>query len=209
MIRLYHCPDARSFRCLWALEELRLPYELVSMPFPPRETTPEYRNINPLATIPTFVDGDTVLTESAAILQYLAARHAPATLAVEPGEPDYGAWLNWLHYGEATLTTVQTVVLRYKFTEPEARRLPQAVADYTQLFDERLQVVADALSRREYLCANRFTVADINLHYSLQLARFLGLGARFTAGLDAYMERLQAREAFRAARKAQKLKAVA
>ena len=207
MIRLYHCPDARSFRCLWALEELRLPYELVSMAFPPRQTTPSYLQINPLGTIPALVDGQTVLTESAAILQYLAVRHGPTPLAVEPGESDYGAWLNWLHYGEATLTTVQTVVLRYKFTEPETRRLPQAVADYTQLFDDRLQVVADALGDREYLCADRFTVADINLHYSLQLARFLGLDARLTPKLSAYMERLQAREAFRAARKAQKVKA--
>ncbi|MCQ4322483.1 glutathione S-transferase N-terminal domain-containing protein [Stutzerimonas stutzeri] len=71
MITLYHCMSARSFRALWALEELGLDYELMMLPFPPRLFKKEYLSINPLGTIPAFFDGDTFMTESSAI------RHRP------------------------------------------------------------------------------------------------------------------------------------
>ena len=72
MIELWHCPDARSFRPLWALEELGLPYELVLLPFPPRWLEPSFLELNPLGTIPFFTDGDVQMTESAAITLHLA-----------------------------------------------------------------------------------------------------------------------------------------
>ncbi|WP_296222297.1 glutathione S-transferase N-terminal domain-containing protein, partial [uncultured Sphingomonas sp.] len=96
MIELYHCADARSFRALWALEELGLDYKLHLLPFPPRVREPSYLDVNPLGTIPLLVEGETRMTESAAIVQYLATRAGPNDLVVEPGSPDYGVWLNWL-----------------------------------------------------------------------------------------------------------------
>ena len=59
MIHLYHCINARSLRPLWTLEEMRLPYELTVLPFPPRALAPEYKQLNPLGTIPLLLDGDT------------------------------------------------------------------------------------------------------------------------------------------------------
>ena len=76
---LYHCINARSFRVLWMLEELGLPYELKVLPFPPRSRDEQYLEVNPLGTIPAFLDGDVWMSESAAICQYLAARHSPHT----------------------------------------------------------------------------------------------------------------------------------
>ena len=67
MITLYHCVDARSFRALWALEEVGVPYELRMLPFPPRYLQREYLKVNPLGTIPLMIDGETRMTESAAI----------------------------------------------------------------------------------------------------------------------------------------------
>ena len=67
MITLYHCPDARSFRALWALHEIGLDYDLVLLPFPPRVHDRTYLDINPLGTIPFLIDGETVMSESAAI----------------------------------------------------------------------------------------------------------------------------------------------
>src|SRR6476661_7242932 len=82
MIRLYHCTDARSFRPLWTLEELGLDYELTVMPFPPRYRAKAFMAVNPLGTIPALVDGETFMTESAAITQYLVTRYGPSDLAV-------------------------------------------------------------------------------------------------------------------------------
>lgn len=104
MIVLYHCQAARSFRPLWALEEMGLPYTLKMLGFPPRVKSPEYLDVNPLGTIPLLIDGDTRMTKSSAICEYLAIRHGPSPLAVAPDEVDFGAYLNWLHHGEATLT---------------------------------------------------------------------------------------------------------
>ena len=125
MIELYHCVSARSFRALWMLEELGLPYQLQMLPFPPRALAKHYLALNPLGTVPLLIDGDTRMTESSAICQYLASRDPVQRLDVAPSDPAYGSYLNWLYMSDATLTFPQTLVLRYHFFEPAVRRQPQ------------------------------------------------------------------------------------
>jgi glutathione S-transferase len=201
MIELWHCPDARSFRVLWALEELGLPYELHLLPFPPRFRAPEYLEVNPLGTIPAMQDGATFMTESAAIVQYLVTRYGDGSLAVAPDDPAYGAWLNWLHFGEATLTFPQTLVLRYRRFEPGKAEV--VADDYAKWFLSRLRHVDRALAKGDWLCAGRFTGADISVGYALLLAEQLGLDAEFTPTIAAYWARLQARPGFKAAKASQ------
>lgn len=203
MIELYHCIDTRSFRALWALEEMGLTYKLHVLPFPPRLHKPDYVQTNPLGTVPLLIDGEVRMTESAAIPQYLSTRHGPSPLAVDPDEPDYALWLDWLHRSEATLTFPQTIVLRYSQMEPEERRLPQAVADYTQWFLSRLRHLTRALQDRDYLCAGRFTMADLCVGFALLSAEALNLSHKFSPEIEAYWERLKSRPAFIAAQKAQ------
>jgi glutathione S-transferase len=203
MIELYHCVDARSFRALWALEEMGLEYCLHTLPFPPRLRRPGYLEQNPLGTIPLLIDGDVRMTESAAIPQYLATRYGPTPLAVCADEEDYALWLDWLHRSEATLTFPLAIVLRYTRFEPEERRLPQAAADYTQWFLSRLRHLTRALADREWLCAGRFTMADLCVGYALLLARDLHLEHKFSAEIAAYWQRLSSRAAFVAAKAAQ------
>jgi glutathione S-transferase len=205
MITLYHCARARSFRPLWTLEELGLPYELKMLPFPPRVHAKDYLAINPLGTIPYLVDGETRMTESAAIAQFLVTRYGPTPLAVTPDEPDFGAFLNWLHFGEATLTFPQALVLRYSELEPEARRQPQVVEDYSRWFLGRLRSVEAATSNSETLCGGRFTAADISVGYALLIAQRINLSASFGPAVAGYWQRLQGREGFRKAVAAEKL----
>lgn len=202
-MKLYHCADARSLRPLWALEELGVGYELVNMAFPPRAAYPGYLSINPLGTVPTFVDGDLTLTESTGICHYLGEKFAPTDLRVDPSEPAYGEYLNWMYRSDATLTFPQTIVLRYTRLEPKARRLPQAAEDYTVWYLSRLRSVESALEDREFLCAGRFTMADIAVHYALFLGETLGLADRYKPRCRDYLERLKERPAFRRAREKQ------
>jgi glutathione S-transferase len=204
MITLYHCMNARSFRVLWTLEEMRLPYELKLLPFPPRVHAREYLQINPLGTIPLMLDGDTRMTESAAICQYLATRYGPSPLAVEPHEPTYGAFLNFLHFGEATLTFPEAIVLRYSRIEPDERRQPQVVDDYARFFYGRLRMAEATLASSDYLCAGRFTAADISVGYALLLSHYNGLSEKLPGAVRAYWERLRQREGFQRADAAQK-----
>ena len=206
-MKLYHCADARSLRPLWALEELGADYELINMAFPPRSTYPGYLSINPLGTVPTFVDGTVTLTESTGICHYLGEKFAPTDLRVDPAEPAYGEYLNWMYRSDATLTFPQTIVLRYTRLEPKERRLPQAAEDYTVWYLSRLRSVEAALEDREFLCAGRFTMADIAVHYALFLGETLGLAERYKPRSRDYLERLKERPAFRKAREKQSARA--
>ncbi|WP_338467022.1 glutathione S-transferase [Novosphingobium sp. ZN18A2] len=201
-IRLYHCRDARSFRALWALEEMGLPYDLELMPFPPRARVDGYRDINPLGTVPAMVVDGKLMTESAAIPHFLATRFGPSDLAVAADEADYAPYLNFLHMGEATLTFPQTIHLRYTRMEPPDRRVAQAAEDYAQWFGSRLRN-AETMMGTEYACAGRFTMADISVGYAVMLAQSIGLAEQVTPGMAAYFDRLTRREGFRRAKAAQ------
>ena len=209
MITLYHCVSARSFRPLWALEEMGVPYELKVLPFPPRVLARAFLDVNPLGTVPALVDGETRMTESAAICQYLASRFSPGNVDVRPDESGFGAYLNFLHFGEATLTFPQTLVLRYGRFETPERRLPQVAEDYSKWFLARLRSLEPLLAEEPFVCAARFTAADISVGYALLLAQHLGLHTRFTPAVAAYWQRLQAREGFVNAMAAQERAAIA
>ncbi|MDZ7684753.1 MAG: glutathione S-transferase family protein [Gammaproteobacteria bacterium] len=198
-MKLYHCEGARSLRPLWTLEEMGLDYELEVMPFPPRASREGYLDINPLGTVPAFVDGEVTMTESAGICQYLVDRYGPTNLAVSVDEPAYGDYLNWLHRSDATLTFPQTIVFRYTSLEPPERRLPQAVEDYSIWYHSRLRSVEAALEGHEFLCAERFTIADIVVGFALFFGTRLGLDDRYKPNTRAYLERLMARPAWQRA----------
>ena len=203
MIDLYHCVSARSFRPLWLLEELQLPYRLHMLPFPPRAHARDYLARNPLGTVPLLEDGATRLTESAAMCQYLAARYGGELLDVTPADAAYGSYLNWLHMSDATLTFPQTLVLRYTHFEPAERRQPQVAQDYARWFLARLRAVDAVLQHADYLCAQRFTAADVAVSYALHLAQHLGLAPQFPQAVASYWQRMQDRPAFMRALQAQ------
>ena len=203
-IKLYHCRDTRSMRPFWALEELGVDYELVKMPLWPRFNYDDYLKINPLGTVPAMTDGSLTMTESSGIAQYLVEKYGSgSSLGVSVDEPCYGEYLNWLHRSDATLTFPQTLVLRYSIFEKPERRQPQIVEDYTQWFLSRLRCVEDALQDHDYLCGDRFTIADICVHYALYLGRMNNLDGNFGPKTNAYLERLMERPAFQSCLKKQ------
>jgi len=209
MLTLYHCTSARSFRVLWLLEELRLPYDLRVLAFPPRAHDKSFLELNPRGTVPLLIDGETRMTESAAICEYLALRHSPGVLNIGADEADFGAYLNYLHMSDATLTFPQTLVLRYSRFEPAERLQPQVVDDYSKWFLSRLRTLEPHLAAHEFLCADRFTAADVAVGYALMLAELLELHAKFTPAVAAYWQRLRTREGFTRALRAQERAAVA
>ena len=194
-MKLYHCVGARSLRALWAIEERGIDCELVVMPFPPRKQVAGWMDANPLGTIPLLVDGDLRMTESVAITQFLVTK---TLLSVAPGEADYGAYLDFLHHADATLTFPQTVYMRFKLFEPH-RGLETAGLLYADWFVARLAKLAARLDDRDYLAAGRFTAADIAIAYALFLATRIGLGDRLPPRLAEWLGVMTARPAFQRA----------
>jgi glutathione S-transferase len=147
-------------------------------------------------------DGEHRMTESAAMGHYLGAKYGPTDLVVEPSEPAFADYLNFLHMGEATLTFPQTIVLRYTRLEPPERRAAQAADDYRIWFLSRLKA-ASRMTGERFVCADRFTMADISFAYALLLAETLGMAEEFPDGVKAYWSAMQARDGFRRAKAAQ------
>lgn len=200
---LYHCADARSFRCLWAVEEAGIDVDLRLLRFPPRAFEPDYRAVNPLMTVPGWVEDGQLMTESAAICERIAEG---TPLEVRRDEPDYWDWRNWLHRSDATLTFPLAIILRYTRVEPEERRLAQAVADYKAFFGGRARSIEAALGDgREWLVAGRFTIADIAIGYAAFLATTLDADDVLGEATTAWLDRCTARDGFQRARARQKL----
>lgn len=197
MPRLYHCAGSRGLRALWAIEEVGAECDLVLLPFPPRLKAKEFLEVNPLGTVPAFEDGDFVMTESSAIAHYVAAKHG-SDIVVASEELDYAAYLDFLHHADATLTFPQTVYLRFVMMEKQ-RGLEAAGIAYAEWFGARLTKVQRRLSDRDYLCAGRFTVADIAVTYALFLAGRCGLEHHLCERLRDYRDRMTARPAFKRA----------
>ena len=194
-MKLWHCSGARSLRPLWALEEMGLDYELEILPFPPRMFNREYLGVNSLGTVPFFVDGDTEMTESAGICQYLVDRYQQYDFGLQADHPEYGAYLNWLHHSDATLTFPQTIAMRYYYLDPTPEK--QGVADdYAKWFIARLRRLDTHLESCDYLVDKRFTIADIAVGYALYLGRFLKFDQHYQPQTLAYLERLCERPAF-------------
>lgn len=179
----------------WTAAECGVEIDYRMLPFPPRKWCPEYLAENPLGTVPLLVDGEVRLTESTAICHYIAAKSGNPSMLVEPGEDDYGVFLDYLHHADSTLTFPQAVYLRFSIFEKH-RGLTEAGEAYARWFGARLLKVQSRLEGRAYLCADRFTIADIVICYSLWLARMLRLDKYFSENVSLYLDRQLKRPGF-------------
>ena len=188
------------------MAEMGMDYELIELPFPPRIFQKDFLATNALGTVPYFEHGEINMTESSGILQYLVefnrlqnrgSDHSAPDLGIRPEHPDFANYLNWLFHSDATLTFPQTIVMRYAILESEERRLPQAVEDYAKWYIARLRRLDAVLLERDYLCDNRFTVADIAIGYALYFGDVLGLSKRYSSQVSEYLARLTERPAFK------------
>lgn len=195
---LYTCAGSRGLRATWAAAEAGVDLNLKMLPFPPRFQSPDYLEVNPLGTVPMLVDGDARMTESCAIAHYLAVKGGAKALVIGPDETDYAHYLDFTYHADATITFPQTVFLRFAKFEKD-KGFEEAGHAYAKWFGKRLIKVEARLEGREFLCGDRFTVADICVGYALYLARRIGLEEYLTPPLNTYLDRLMERDGFQLA----------
>ena len=194
MLKIYGTEGARSIRPIWVAEELGIEYELEMMPFPPRVFHKEFLEINMLGTVPYLVDGDVKMTESVAMCQYIAEKFGPTDLLIDSSETDYPNYLNWLYHSDATLTFPQTVVMRYKLMEPGVA--DEAIEGYSRWFVSRLKLLESELEGKDYLCSDRFSIADICVVYAIHLAKRLGIHQAMKPNITRWSDNLFQRKAY-------------
>jgi len=127
VIKLYHSPRSRSVRVRWLLEELGLPYELVQRAYKPPALP--FAQDSPMGKFPALEDGPVVMIESGAIVEYLLEQYGAGRLGPRAGEPGRAAFLQWLHFAEATLLPPVLEILRHTLLKPEAERIAAVVMD--------------------------------------------------------------------------------
>ncbi|PWE18926.1 glutathione S-transferase family protein [Marinicauda salina] len=195
---LYHAPRSRSIRPRWALEEMGLDYRLERVAFTHGDVGgPSYREVNPLQKIPAFMDGDAVILESVAILEYLVNKYGPTPLAVLPDEPEYPRYLEWLHFGEGTMTTPVNMLLGHTWLLPEEHRIEAMARWGRREADRHLNMISErGLKHSDYLAGDRFTAADISVGYMLFLLKLLRVLDDAPGPVQAYWKRITAREAW-------------
>jgi glutathione S-transferase len=196
MLTIYHVPRTRSLRVIWLCEEMGLPYELKRETF--GQPSPEFLQANPLGALPGIRDGDVLMAESTAILQYVAERYGPTPLALKADHPRFADYLQFVTFGEASLSAYMNPVIATQFMAPEGQKENFTVEAAKGMFIRRLGAVEKKLEQGDYL-AGDFTAADISVGYALGLGENFGLAERYPAPVKDYFARVTARPAFQAA----------
>ncbi|MEG3190837.1 glutathione S-transferase family protein [Lysobacter sp. D1-1-M9] len=170
MIKLYGTPPTRALRVIWVLNELGLEYESHPVDLLQGEAgRPPFRDLNPAAKVPVLVDGDVVLTESAAIQLYLADKHPEAGLIPETVE-DRGQMYRWIFFLVTEIEQPLWRIARHTFIYPEDKRLPQDVDLARQECRQMVAVLERHMEGREFMAGDRLSVADLNAAYTLDWA---------------------------------------
>jgi glutathione S-transferase len=200
MLTLYHSPQSRSIRPRWLLEELGVPYEVKPISLADGDQKkPDYLKLNPNGAVPTLVDGDLVLWESAAICQYLADKFPEKRLAPPVGTPERGKYYQWMHYAMCGIEPPAVTIFLHSMRLPEAERIPKLVDDARQQLAAAITVVDDALAGREWILGSQFTAADVMVGSTLAWCQMMGSMGDKSPNATAYLGRCTARPAFQRA----------
>ena len=169
-MKLYGAPPTRALRVIWLLNELGLEYEMLPVDILQGETKDQvFRTLNPAAKVPVLVDGSLVLTESAAIQLYLADKNPQAGFIPETVE-DRAQMYRWIFFLVTEIEQPLWRIARHTFLYPEEKRLPQDVDLARQDCVEMVAVLERHMEEREFMVADRLSVADFNAAYTLDWA---------------------------------------
>lgn len=191
-VKVYGVPPTRVLRALWLLNELEIDYELVpTEPLSEEARSPAFRALNPAGKVPVLVDGDMVLTESAAIQLYLAEKFPESGLIPE-NIADRAQMYRWIFFLVTEIEQPLWRIARNTVIYPEERRIPADIENATRDCKEMLAVLENHMQGREYLVGDRLSVADLNAAYTLDWAREAGTLTDAPV-LRAYVEKMYAR----------------
>lgn len=207
MVHLYHAVLTRSVRIYWLLEELGIQYTIVPVVFTPpgrpggvrSEKTPEHLAVSRLGKVPAIRDGDVTMFESGAILEYLIERYGNGRLAPKPGERLRAAYLQWVHFAEATFQRALDDIFSHEHARAQEERVASVAADARQRATAALDVLENALDGRDYLLGAELSGADIMMGYTLLSSKYFGVLTDHRTSASSYLARLVARPTFRKA----------
>jgi glutathione S-transferase len=200
MLTVHHLGKSQSERIVWLCEELEIPYELKCYDRDPvtRLAPPEYKALHPIGAAPVITDGDLVLAESGAVIEYIVAKHGNGRLALAADHPDFAQFLYWFHFANGTLQPAMgrnMILSRLRLAEDN----PILLAMRGRL-DLALGLVEARLGKVAYFAGREFTTADIMTVFSLTTMRlFLPFDLAPYPAILAYLQRIGKRASYQRA----------
>jgi len=199
MLTVHHLGKSQSERIVWLCEELEIPYELkrtsrdaVTMLAPP-----DYKALHPIGAAPVITDGELVLAESGAIVDYIMAKYGNGRLTVAPDDPAFAHFLYWFHFANGTL---QANMGRLMLLNRAKLAGDNPVLAATRARVDRAFDLVDARAREAEYLAGPFTTADIMMGFSLTTMRyFQPYDLARCPNVVKYLARIGARPAYRRA----------
>jgi len=209
MITVHHLNNSRSQRILWLLEELGVDYEIKRYGRDPKTmlAPPELKAVHPLGKSPVITDGDLVVAESGAIVEYLVERYGQGRLAPPAGTPDKLKYTYFLHFAEGSAMPPLLMKLVFDriengpmpfFAKPIARTIARKVKDsfVNPNIKSQLDYLESELAHRDWFAGSELSAADIQMSFPLEAAASRGgLDARYPR-LSGFLQRIHARPAY-------------
>jgi glutathione S-transferase len=200
MLTIHHLGKSQSERIIWLCEELEIPYEIKRYERDPITmlAPPELRTLHPIGSAPVITDGDVVLAESAAIMEYIIAKHGGGRLAHGTDHPGFADYLYWFHFANGTLQpSMGRIMTLRRLSLPQDN--PVLITMKGRL-DRALDLAETRLGAVIYFAGSEFTAADIIMVFSLTTMRnFLPLDLAPYPNILAYLQRIGARDGYRRA----------
>ena len=200
MLTVHHLGKSQSERIVWLCEELAIPYELKHTVRDARTmlAPPEYKALHPIGAAPVITDGDLVLAESGAVVEYIIAKYGNGRLTLKADHPDFASYLYWFHFANGTLQPALGRLMILNRLKPDADN--PILAAMEARVDRAFDHVNARTGETEYLAGREFTAADIMMGFSLTTMRyFQPYELKGHPNILAYLQRICARPAYQRA----------
>jgi glutathione S-transferase len=200
MLTVHHLGRSQSERIVWLCEELDIPYELKCYTRDAKTmlAPPDYKALHPIGAAPVITDGDLVLAESGAVVEYITAKYGNGRLTLRAGDPNFAQFLYWFHFANGTLQAYLgrlMILNRLRLAEDN----PILIATKARL-DRAFDLVDARANEADYLAGSEFTTADIMMGFSLTTMRyFQPYDLARCPNVFRYLARIGARPAYRRA----------
>jgi glutathione S-transferase len=199
VITVHHLSSSRSERIVWLLEELAVPYRFE---WHQRESTgaapASMKALHAIGKAPVITDGELTLAESGAIVEYIVRRHGRGRLAPADDSAQFPAYVYWLHFAEGSLMSLMLIALALTRI-PEAKESPVRARIFARLA-QMLAFVDGEIAQRKWFAGDEFTAADVMMAFPFTtMRRYLDYDVTPYANIASYLERIEARPAYRRA----------
>ena len=199
MLKVHFAPNSRAGRIIWLMEELELEYEVNVMPFSKEGLkSDEHRARHALGRVPVLEDGEVMIFESGAIIEYVLTRHKEGGLKPKTYSPEFPYYLQWFHYCEGMVMPPMNQIVVQTILLPPERRDENVLKQAKNLLTKSLMMVNANLADKEYLIGD-FSAADLMLGHACYMSNRMGCVTDEMQHIKDYVARISARPAFKKA----------